>query len=890
MLTGISGLFGGGQTTSGPQIYQLDQSLLLAYMSKDRYASALAAQSDTLGFGPAVAPWEAQIAALEEGESNDLSSKRLLSQAALIDLDDPDINRDGIDEATKNLFAINKALNRMQDLAEFAANDPSAKPIAALLDKQWQRYEAELIAFVDSLDIDGITLLGGTKTDTTESEALSPKERAGFNGLFKFSNATAEITDIDPNATFTMSAEKTDGSIVDVVIDLSGMGADTRNVVNIVNFVNAQLDGTEIYSRLDISREEDGRAAIAVQRSLSEELTFVPTTTEGAVYVAGTSGSGDNASAVLQKVTGIEGTPETAYHERQAPDEDGGADAQAVAVDSKGNVYVVGKTTGDLAGQVNQGAEDLYLTKYDAAGIMLWTRMLGANESAAGFALAIDGDDNAIVAGKVQGELYDTATGGSTDSFVTKFNESGQELWTRQSAPAASDGAIALTVDASNNIFLGGFTSGALSGQTHAGGTDAYVTMLDGDGGHLATQQFGGAGNETATGLAVHGGHVYVTGHNGGQGFVTRFDAATLALDAGFAVTLGAGGETTTASAITISSGGQILVAGTTTDAAMTNAGGDGRAAHQGGSDAFVANIDAATGTISWTSYLGTTDSDSASAIALNGSYIYVSGSSTGDLFGEPALGSKDGFVLQLDKLGVAQWVNKFSGYGGSAVANGLAVDAGGASIITQLGLPHGELPVPNAKSVTANSSVREGQSFSISIDGGLNKKITVREGDSFRWLAFQLNSKLEGLGQARLAYHSSTGEILEIQAFNGARISIIAGPEGSDALTGLGIKPMTLYGEPPKGSEDEQTEDSIFTLGFIGNLSLANSESAISATEHLQSALLKITNAWKFLNVGEEDELQKKRNAALLAPPPEYLAKKIAAYEEALKSMQRGF
>jgi len=72
-----------------------------------------------------------------------------------------------------------------------------------------------------------------------------------------------------------------------------------------------------------------------------------------------------------------------------------------VKIDSQGNSFVVGTTEGDIGGQIN-GAKtnDVFLSKYSSTGDLLWLRLLGASDEAEAFDIAIDADDNVIIAGK----------------------------------------------------------------------------------------------------------------------------------------------------------------------------------------------------------------------------------------------------------------------------------------------------------------------------------------------------------------------------------------------------------------------------------------------------------------------------------------------------------
>src|ERR1700693_2384501 len=79
-----------------------------------------------------------------------------------------------------------------------------------------------------------------------------------------------------------------------------------------------------------------------------------------------------------------------------------------------------------------------------------------------------------------------------TDSFVAKYDSSGNQTWLRQVAPANNNSANSVSVDSSGNVYIGGQVSGALAaGQTSAGGVDAYITKLDSKGTLVYNRQFG---------------------------------------------------------------------------------------------------------------------------------------------------------------------------------------------------------------------------------------------------------------------------------------------------------------------------------------------------------------------------------------------------------------
>lgn len=78
----------------------------------------------------------------------------------------------------------------------------------------------------------------------------------------------------------------------------------------------------------------------------------------------------------------------------------GNAIASAVAVDSTGNIYVVGSTITGLDGQSQKGTTDFFVTKYNSSGIWQWTVQDGnTGGTSVANGVAIDSSGNIYVAG-----------------------------------------------------------------------------------------------------------------------------------------------------------------------------------------------------------------------------------------------------------------------------------------------------------------------------------------------------------------------------------------------------------------------------------------------------------------------------------------------------------
>ena len=201
---------------------------------------------------------------------------------------------------------------------------------------------------------------------------------------------------------------------------------------------------------------------------------------------------------------------------------------QAVAVDTAGNVVVVGSLSGamNLAGCPLQkaGSPGLVIAKLDASGACLWSKEAGGAVS--GHALAVDAAGNILVTG-----IYDSAMdwggcplskAGGTGFFVSKLDSSGACLWSRRAKGNGSQDGRGVVADQAGNVLVTGSFDTAPSPSSvslpSAGATDFFLVKLDAAGEYLWTHRAGGTSDDAGNRLAVDtGGYAPVTGTSHGQ-------------------------------------------------------------------------------------------------------------------------------------------------------------------------------------------------------------------------------------------------------------------------------------------------------------------------------------------------------------------------------------
>ena len=78
-----------------------------------------------------------------------------------------------------------------------------------------------------------------------------------------------------------------------------------------------------------------------------------------------------------------------------------------------------------LDGNTSLGSKDIFLVKYDSSGTKKWTKQFGTSSSDEGTGVTTDSSGNIYVTGKTSGNLDANTSSGGEDIFLVKFNSDG---------------------------------------------------------------------------------------------------------------------------------------------------------------------------------------------------------------------------------------------------------------------------------------------------------------------------------------------------------------------------------------------------------------------------------------------------------------------------------
>ena len=352
-------------------------------------------------------------------------------------------------------------------------------------------------------------------------------------------------------------------------------------------------------------------------------------------------------------------------------------EGHGIAVDVNGSAYTIGNfrqiaefnpsaviSNTDASDAANllfplttAGADDVFVSKLDAAGNFLWAKHFGGEGQDFGSDIALDNIANVYAVGTFNGvvdfdpnpNVVADITGLGNDVFITSLDSAGNYRWAKHVAGPSSDQGRGIATDSVGSVYVTGYVQGANVDFDPGSGAaivnsinhDLFLLKYSSAGDFMWVRHVPSADSDFGNAVAVDSNDtIYITG---AYQNTAKFDPDP-------------------ASADSITSNGN--------------------------SDVFIAAY-ASDGTFKWARGLGGPEHDEGHAIATDeNNNVYISGQFQGTVDFDAGLatslltsaGSTDAFVLKLDANGNFASVTQLGGVG-SDIGYGLTAKA--AKVVT---------------------------------------------------------------------------------------------------------------------------------------------------------------------------------------------------------------
>lgn len=940
------------------------------------------------------APWSSSSGMLSESElvTKVLSGQRFINSNAVTS------NVAGASPDYTKLFTLYQGLSALEGLASKAQDSKISALTLAAVQRRFAAGMAEVGAYLSDTTYDHLSLTEGTLTSELKGTVGTARTDTVYTApAIHSGSATTAVKAFEGDVKFTMSVKRIGTATPFTVdIDLSEMGTQTRSMSNVVSFINDKLKEQGLQTRFAVNRTPavpttttvNGKTVtlsagqdtfgLQIKGVTTEALTMSAPAVQDSVYVVQTTGDptitttkkdadgtktetnsvssqilkfqtdGASTGEAISKVGAkywVEGeSGQTVLPDSVADVKNNGtsddtiANALQAVAGPDGSLYVLANVNDTTDDQTIKGTQDVALIKYDSAGKIVFTRTLGASDTASGLALAVSDDGRVAVTGSVTGALNvattKTTTYGSgantvtststtttslngadnstTDSFVTVYDANGVEQWTQRRGATGADEATSVTFGDDGSVYVGGRTQGLMQGATGTaqGGWDGYIMGFTADGTYKFTVQTGTAQSDTVSQVMTDGNTLYVAGVENGNAVLKTFDLDSTS-------TTDAKGVTTTKYTATLSASrnlgglgggtisgmsiydGKVYLGGSSGSGGLLSTTGTTTATYSGSYDAFALSVDKdlSVTTSDRVAFYGGAGTEKDAKVQFANGKAWISGQTTGDIDGTTKINGKDGYLARLDiDSGTVEYQTRYTGVNGTVTPAAIAVSSDSGSVLDRLGLPLGKIETTDSKLIISGTSVRTGDQFYL-VDPktGVKKTITIEANDTLESLAKKIT---------RASGYKLTAEVtkvtgkqidrLDIKPANKtSQMEIVSGPAGKDALVGLGLASGMITNDADKtidaSSSNYLTVKKAMGLEFDTSLNLNSDANIAKALAALQATLKNVQKAYTYLRYGDPQESTTKKSGKTGGTVPQYMTDQIANYQAALNRLTGG-
>jgi len=176
----------------------------------------------------------------------------------------------------------------------------------------------------------------------------------------------------------------------------------------------------------------------------------------------------------------------------------------------------------------NGGSIDIFLTKFATNGTLLWSTYFGGNRTDGGYGITVTSDGSCYITGFTSSadfptqNAFDTTQNGDWDVYLSKFNKNGSLLWSTYLGGMYWDEGWGVATASDGSCYITGYTSSAdfPSQNVYGTGGDAFLTKFAANGSFLWSSFLGGSSGERGYDVATtSNGSCYVVGYTGSENF-----------------------------------------------------------------------------------------------------------------------------------------------------------------------------------------------------------------------------------------------------------------------------------------------------------------------------------------------------------------------------------
>ncbi len=204
---------------------------------------------------------------------------------------------------------------------------------------------------------------------------------------------------------------------------------------------------------------------------------------------------------------------------------------QGTALDNNQNMYVAGVFSDTMdfdpssnvfnmsALSTNYSLTDIFITKLDINGNLLWAHRIGSDTLEMVSAVALDMQGNMYITGFFYktmdfdpgAGIFNLSPAGDKDIFVLKLDSNGNFVWAKRMGANLMDESADMLIDAQGDILLSGYFYGTVDFDPNVGvynitslaGYTSFITKLSANGDFLWAKALQGFGSNGATALTI---------------------------------------------------------------------------------------------------------------------------------------------------------------------------------------------------------------------------------------------------------------------------------------------------------------------------------------------------------------------------------------------------